>query len=401
MSSEIVNKTSMKILIVDDNKDNVELVCQVLEDEYTLITAYSGEECIEKALVEQPNLILLDVNMPQMDGYETMQKLQRYESTTAIPVIFASAYYKESSMIVKGLEQGAFDFLTKPIDEDILLAKVRVVRRMMQAESEIRRQKNELQIINNKLESADKLKSIFLASMSHELRTPLNSIIGFTGLMLMQISGEINDAQREQLERVKRNANHLLELINDVLDISKIEAGKMEPVITEFDIVELLRDLSQSIAPEINNKGLKFEVSLPDYTVMIRNDSRRIRQIVMNLLSNALKFTTDGEIMTTLVVEDTQNICISIKDTGVGVKHDDLDKLFEPFQQINADFTKSYKGTGLGLYICKKLSHIIGGELKVKSLFGEGSQFSLLIPVSINTPKFIEKKDHLQDVSIV
>lgn len=383
MSQDLTSNKPMKVLVVDDNKDNVELICQVLEDEYGLATAYSGRECIAKACSEQPHLILLDVNMPEMDGYETMQELQQNKVTRNIPVIFASAYYTDSAMIVKGLEQGAFDYLTKPIDEDILLAKVHVVSRIKQAEDKVLLQKEKLQLANKRLESADKLKSIFLASMSHELRTPLNSIIGFTSLMLMQVSGEINDTQRDQLERVKRNGDHLLDLINDVLDISKIEAGKLDLATSEFDVTELLNDVSQSIAPEMVNKGLKFDVDLPDETVLIRNDLRRIQQIVMNFLSNALKFTDKGSVTVRLIVEDLQRICIYVEDTGVGIKSDDMARLFEPFQQINADFTKNYKGTGLGLYLCQKLSYMVGGAVQVKSQFGRGSQFCLILPTSI------------------
>lgn len=373
----------MRILIVDDNKDNVELMVQILEDDYSLGVAYSGKECIEKAISERPNLILLDVNMPNMDGYETMQGLQLEERTRDIPVIFASAYYKESAMIVKGLEQGAFDYLTKPIDADILLAKVGVVKRIKQAEDKIRQQKNKLEVINKKLEAADELKSIFLASMSHELRTPLNSIIGFTGLLLMEVVGGINEDQKEQLERVKRNGNHLLDLINDVLDISKIEAGKIDLSISEFDIVELLAEITKSIVPEVNAKGLKFEINMPDSAVIIRNDRRRVQQIIANFLSNALKFTAHGSINLEFLNENTEEITVVVKDTGVGIKQGDQDRLFEPFQQIDKDFTKSYKGTGLGLYLSKQLSTVIGGEIMFESLYGEGSQFRLMLPVSI------------------
>lgn len=381
MSAALTKIAPMKILIVDDNKDNVELMYQILEGEYLVMTAFSGAECITKAISEQPDLILLDVNMPKMDGYETMQQLQQDEKTKAIPVVFASAYYTEPSMIVKGLEQGAFDYLTKPINEDILLAKVRVVRRIKCAEDEILQQKNELELINEELESADKLKSIFLASMSHELRTPLNSIIGFTGLMLMQVAGTINDDQKEQLNRVKRNAAHLLELINDVLDISKVEAGKVELSIAEFDLVALVEEIILNIKPEVDAKGIALEVSLPRKAVLIKNDSRRIRQILMNFMSNALKFTERGSIYVELSVKNTQQIVITIKDTGIGIKVEDMERLFEPFQQITSDLTNQYKGTGLGLYLCNKLSSLIGGNIQVTSEEGEGSQFSLTLPI--------------------
>lgn len=379
----VQRNTKMKVLIVDDNKDNIELIYQILEDEFQLITASSGKECIKKTIEESPDLILLDVNMPEMDGYETIQKLKLDEINHSIPVIFVSAYHTESAMIVKGLEQGAFDYLTKPVNEDILLAKVRVVKRMLQAEGEVLRQRNELQLVNDKLQSADKLKSIFLASMSHELRTPLNSIIGFTGLMLMKVTGDINPAQEDQLGRVKRNAEHLLDLINDVLDISKIEAGKIDIIITEFDLSVLLSDVSKSLAEEIKSKGLDLVVSLPNNAVMIKTDQRRVQQILMNFLSNALKFTSSGRITCCLTIESSEKVSVVIEDTGSGIKEEDMGRLFEPFQQINMDYTNNYKGTGLGLYLCEKLSGMIGGSVGVNSRFGEGSEFSLLLPMRI------------------
>jgi len=158
MNPEITESTPLKVLIVDDNKDNIDLIYQILENECTIETANSGKECIDKALANQPDLILLDVNMPEMDGYETIQILKQEEAVKNIPVIFVSAYYTQSSMIAKGLEQGAFDYLAKPVDEDILLAKVHVVKRIKIAEDIVLQQKNELLRINEKLEKSDKLK---------------------------------------------------------------------------------------------------------------------------------------------------------------------------------------------------------------------------------------------------
>jgi len=374
---------SMKVLVVDDNDDNVELICQILEEECQIITANSGRECLQEAEKEHPDLILLDVNMPEMDGYETIQRMKQTEAIKDIPVIFVSAYYTESDMVVKGLEQGAFDYLTKPVDEDILLAKVHVVKRIKQAEEKVIKQKDELERANLKLSAADKLKSIFLASMSHELRTPLNSIIGFTSLMLMEVPGEINQEQKEQLTRVKRNGDHLLELINDVLDISKIEAGKVELGISEFDVSELIVEMVNSIQPEMDRKGLTLKYELPDTAVTIQSDRRRIQQVIMNFLSNALKFTDQGEVQCRLTKEHSGCVTIAVKDTGSGIQDDDMRRLFEPFQQINMDYTNNYKGTGLGLYLCDKLTHLVGGSIEAKSEYGEGSEFSITLPLSI------------------
>lgn len=375
--------SAMKVLVVDDNKDGVELLSQILEDDCSIVTAYSGQECLIKAAAENPDLILLDVNMSKMDGYETMQKLQLDENCRKIPVVFVSAYYTESSMVVKGLEQGAFDYLIKPVDEDILLAKIRVVKRIKHAEDQVLQQKDELQAINDQLESADKLKSIFLASMSHELRTPLNSIIGFTSLMLMEVRGEINEAQRDQLSRVKRNANHLLSLINDVLDISKIESGKFELAVSSFDLVALVDEVAQSISPDIQSKSIRLIMNIPVSEIFIESDSRRVRQILSNLMSNAAKFTEKGSVTVSLKRINDHELSISVKDTGIGIQQEKVKLLFEPFQQADMSYTRNFKGTGLGLYLCDKLSSMIGGRVLVDTKFGVGSQFTLILPISI------------------
>ncbi len=389
----------MKILIVDDNKDNVELIRQILINEHRLLLAFSGQQCLDIALSEQPDLIVLDVNMPEMDGYQTMQKLQSNITTQKIPVIFASAYYTESSMIVRGLEQGAFDYLTKPISEDILLAKVKVVERLKLADDDIRQKKDALEAANKKLESAGQLKSIFLASMSHELRTPLNSILGFTGLMLMEVAGAINEKQKEQLARVKSNANHLLSLINDVLDISKIEAGKYELTLESFDIVHLVNEQVEAFIPEFVEKGLDFEIQLPNMPVLIKSDQRQVKQIVMNFLSNAFKFTDEGCITVSINQHDSEQLSISVKDTGTGIKKSDISRLFQPFQQTSANLTHNYKGTGLGLYLSDKLAVAIGADIKVTSKYGEGSEFVLTLPLVINKP--IEPENFLEQIDVI
>jgi signal transduction histidine kinase len=242
-------------------------------------------------------------------------------------------------------------------------------------------QKNiELNQSNIRLQEMDRLKSVFLASMSHELRTPLNSIIGFTGVMLQGMAGEINDEQRKQLSIVKSSASHLLSLISDVLDISKIEAGKVELSPEEFKIGDVLKDVFQTFSRMAEDKGLRLEMEGPE-DVVILSDKRRVKQVLMNLVGNAVKFTDSGMIRIAAEAHVEGSVEIRISDTGVGIKEEDMVRLFEPFQQVDVSLTKRYEGTGLGLYLTRKLIDLLSGHVDAKSIYGKGSEFIVTLPL--------------------
>lgn len=239
----------------------------------------------------------------------------------------------------------------------------------------------ELAAARDRAEAADRVKSAFLATMSHELRTPLNSIIGFTGLLLRGLAGPLTAEQNKQLLMVKNSGQHLLSLINDVLDISKIEAGQVEIVNAPFDLPESIQKAVQTVTPLALKKGLPLITKIPPDVSRIVSDRRRIEQILLNLLSNAIKFTEQGTI--TLTVERTPGeLHISVADTGIGIKPEDMDKLFLPFRQVDSGLTRQHEGTGLGLAICRRLIERMGGTIAVESQWGKGSTFRLTLPVS-------------------
>lgn len=237
----------------------------------------------------------------------------------------------------------------------------------------------ELEEANIKLKELDRLKSMFIASMSHELRTPLNSIIGFTGILLQRLAGELNEEQERQLRIVQKSAKHLLDLINDIIDISKIESGEIRISIEDFSMSELVKEVCESIRLEAEKKNLEMIEKIEE-GIFIRSDRRRVKQILNNFVSNAVKFTDKGRVEVNLS-RTNGNIYVSVSDTGPGIMKEDLERLFEPFNKILIKNRPPKEGTGLGLYISKKIANILGGEIYVESEFGKGSKFTLALPL--------------------
>ncbi len=247
------------------------------------------------------------------------------------------------------------------------------------AEMRLKRTMEELGAAKERAEAADHLKSAFLATMSHELRTPLNSIIGFTGIILQGYVGPLNEEQTKQLGMVRSSANHLLSLINDVLDISKIEARQLQVSREAFDLPAMVERAVQSSRPAADKKGLSLTVTIAPEVGAIVSDPRRVEQILLNLLSNAIKFTDHGGVK----VEGTQEggfVITRVSDTGIGIKEENMAKLFKAFQQIDTGTMRKYEGTGLGLYICQRLVELLGGRIWLASTWGAGSTFSFSLP---------------------
>jgi PAS domain S-box-containing protein len=253
------------------------------------------------------------------------------------------------------------------------------ITKLVEAEKELRETMMELDRAKVRAESADRLKSAFLATMSHELRTPLNSIIGFTGILLQRLGGPLNEEQEKQLGMVYNSAKHLLDLINDVLDISKIEAEQLNVVNEPFDLRESIEKVMKSSQPLADKKGIEFSAVIAPEIGWVTSDRRRVEQILLNLISNAIKFTDQGYVRLRGEVRGT-DIVIDVRDSGIGIKQEDMGILFNAFQQIESGITRKYDGTGLGLSICKKLAHLLGGEIRVESEWGKGSTFSLILP---------------------
>jgi PAS domain S-box-containing protein len=283
-----------------------------------------------------------------------------------------------------------FAVSAQPVPEGIFVLSIDITKRY-QAEHALRELNEslerkvvertiDLQAACERAEAADRIKSAFLASMSHELRTPLNSILGFTGIVLKGMAGPLNTEQTKQLGMVQTSARHLLELINDVLDISKIEAGQLEVRCAPFDLRAAVERVAASVLPLAEKKGLALRVAVPASPAPMASDRRRVEQILLNLLNNAVKFTDRGAVTLTADIVD-ERARIRVADSGIGMKAEDLSKLFQPFRQLDSGLQRQHEGTGLGLSICRRLTELLGGAIDAASVWGEGSVFTVVLPL--------------------
>ena len=238
---------------------------------------------------------------------------------------------------------------------------------------------SELEFAKTRAEAADRAKATFLNTMSHELRTPLNAIVGFTDLLLDEVPGRLNEEQKKQLGIVRDSSRHLLALVNDVLEIARVETGELRLSYGTFDVAALLQRLGTTFAPQAARRGLELALDTGAGPAMVRGDERRVAQVVNHLLSNALKFTREGSIVIRLA-RSGDEVAVSVTDSGIGIKAADVDKLFRPFSQIESDLQVTREGMGLGLAIAKRLVEAMGGRIEVESAWGEGSRFTFTLP---------------------
>jgi signal transduction histidine kinase/ActR/RegA family two-component response regulator len=524
-----------RILVVDDQKiPRVAVAASLGDAGHEVRTAESGEEGLSVARDWCPDVIVLDVYMPGLDGFQVVERLKEDPVTEPMPVIFLTADPPTDEVIVRGLDLGAYDFLTKDCSRAELLARVGVMARIKRSTDELsalarisdsliqsldpaevgrrfvtqvqevfraraallffnqtddqppfcaaagldsedplceplirsllerlgssdsnpavlnletlrgpegvlvrrhglttavatrlqlddrppillavlterqeglarssdapllrllarqasialdnallhvrtREQARKMEEQADKLEQAMSERSRFFASMSHELRTPINAVIGYNQLLQLGSFGEMTEAQAKAVESVGRSAQHLLELINDVLDISKIEAGKLEVLLEPVDIPLLVRDTVTSVQLQAEQKGLALEMELADVRPLV-TDAARVRQILLNLLSNAVKFTAEGRVSVHLE-DDGENLHLAVEDTGPGIDPDDLERVFEEFEQSHRGHSRG--GTGLGLAISRRLALLLGGRLELQSTVGKGTVFTLILP---------------------
>ncbi|MGL5064524.1 MAG: response regulator [Microcoleus sp.] len=394
------------ILIVDDTPENLQVLSATLSDRgYKVRGVINGKMAIRAARSAAPNLILLDIRMPEMDGYEVCHQLKSDPQTSEIPVIFISAL-DEVLDKVKAFRAGGVDYITKPFQVEEVLARVehqitiqRLQKQLLDRNAQLQQEIIERKKAEEAAAAASLAKSQFVANMSHELRTPLNAILGFT--QVMSRDALLTQEQIENLRIINRSGEHLLELINDVLDLSKIEAGIVVLDESSFDLYQLLDTLEEMFQIKAENKRLHLRFVIdPKVPQYIKADEKKLRVCSINLLGNAIKFTGNGgsiwlrarienqpqqarssEIDAEFPPPEQSYLVFEVEDTGVGIAATEIDTLFDAFVQTEAG-KKSADGTGLGLTITKKYVEIMGGDIQCRSVLGTGTIFKFKIKIS-------------------
>jgi signal transduction histidine kinase len=416
----------MRVLVVDDVPENVYMLEALLGGHgFEVATASNGLAALEELRRHGAALVVSDILMPKMDGFQLCRAMKAAEATRDVPVIFYTATYTTEKDREFALSLGASRFVVKPADPAELMGVVREVldearrgvsrsgtagvldeteylrghqarlvkkledkvaqleRSEAELERRVRDRTRELEGALQLADAASRAKSVFLASMSHELRTPLNAIIGFAEVLAEGQAGELNERQREYAGNIGRSGRHLLGLIGDLLDLAKIESGKMELEASAFLLRPVLEFSVVMVRERARKRGVAVSLAVaPDADGTVVADERKLKQILFNLLSNAVKFTpAGGSVKVAARRSGPERLELSVADTGIGIDAADLPRLFQEFTQLHPTGSGAEEGTGLGLALTRKLVELHGGTIRAESVVGKGSTFTVQLPV--------------------
>ena len=372
------------VIIVDDDPGFTESLIDLLQPRGFAVSCYDTPERAIAALRDPPvgvtpaPVALIDVRLGGESGVELIPRLSAAQPGLICVLMTTSI---DSQTAIAALRRGAYDYFDKTWDPDALFGVLdrcfdRVALRRNRAAYEA------LRLAKEKAEAANRAKSAFLTTMSHELRTPLNAIIGFSEMMVNQVRGSLgNEHYRSYVADIHESGTHLLQIINDILDLSKAEDGKLELDEGIFDLRDTIRSVRRSIAALIGERGLSDSVELPAGLPLLRADERMTRQAVLKLAANAVKFTpSGGHVQITSRFDPASGLIVTVSDTGIGISPRDLARVLEPFEQADSSISRTHQGTGLGLPLVKAIMELHGGTLALNSKLGAGTQASVTFP---------------------
>jgi signal transduction histidine kinase len=388
----MTSEEKINILVVDDVPEKLLAIEAILEElGQRVISVSSGRDALRRLLYEDFAVILLDVNMPDMDGFETAALIRQRKRTEHTPIIFVTAF-QDDTHVTEGYSLGAVDYISTPVVPEVLRAKISVFVDLYRKNQQIKQQAEqrvvlaEERALRTAAEQANQAKTVFLANISHELRTPMNAIIGMTELALNE---ELPATAHDYLQTVRNSAGVLLSLLNEILDFSRIEAGKFVLEPAPFTLSAMLDETMKTLAIRAYEKGLELACDLPgSMPNRLVGDPLRLRQVLTNLVGNAIKFTEKGEVVVRVwVAEQTADeveLKFAVTDTGIGIPEEDQQRIFAPFTQADASMTRLFGGTGLGLAIAASLVEMMRGRIWVESQTGRGSTFYFTVRLSMD-----------------
>jgi two-component system, sensor histidine kinase len=400
-----------KILIVDDYLENIHALSELIAaDDIEIYSATNADQALEHIANNEFGLVLLDVQMPGTSGLELAKIIRSVKKYVSLPIIFVTAHHKDSDVIFQSYQSGAVDLLFKPLDAYMVRAKVQMFVELARQKALLQSHVAELERLRIEADAANVVKSQFLANMSHEIRTPLAAVLGFSELICKNNSE--NKETAELSGAIERNGKLLLRLIDDILDLSRIEANRLELEHTRFDLKDIIRDVNSALSFRAQEKGLQLNFNAPEkINSHYISDSTRIKQILLNIIGNAIKFTTAGKVDVDITIEPHNEksnfdyFIVKVTDQGIGLSEEQQLRLFQPFGQADPSTRRQFGGSGLGLVISLQLAKALGGEIKLlSSKLGEGSVFLIQLPLERISKKPMESevpkklKDTLQQI---
>jgi two-component system, sensor histidine kinase and response regulator len=370
-------KTPATILVVDDNEMNVELLSNMLERyHYRVMTCLNGQEAIKIVQTEKPEIILLDINMPQMSGYEVCRRIKSEPESSDIPVIFISAL-DDTENIVQGFDAGGVDYILKPFKFREVLARVDTQLTLYRQKRKI---EELLQRERQQFETMDGFRKQFIGSATHDLKNPLFVVSGYTDMLEMLPIIRENEQAKGFIRSIRRGVTKMNQLVRDMLDLLQLEAaGELNK--SPRDFAQFLNEAVQDMRPRAEDKKLNFVVYPPDEAATIQIDVDRMGRVMDNLVSNAIKYTPERGSVEVIGKVGHTTVVIEIVDTGLGIPAESLPNIFQPFERVTSEEHMVQEGTGLGLTIVKTIVEQHEGKVEVESVHGKGSTFRVTIPM--------------------